>query len=92
MKSTIWQTPVISSKCSASRALFRREKTRSPNGLFWKKQNKKTPDIRRLSCNSLNSPCLAFVIGRYVNGSGYFADLADALEQAKEEIFITDWW
>uniref|UniRef100_A0A667ZXZ3 Phospholipase n=1 Tax=Myripristis murdjan TaxID=586833 RepID=A0A667ZXZ3_9TELE len=28
----------------------------------------------------------------YVNGSGYFADLADALEQAKEEIFITDWW
>lgn len=35
---------------------------------------------------------LAFVIGRYVNGSGYFADLADALEHAKEEIFITDWW
>ncbi|XP_076024753.1 phospholipase D2 [Genypterus blacodes] len=28
----------------------------------------------------------------YVNGSGYFADLADALDQAKEEIFITDWW
>ncbi|KAM6970672.1 phospholipase D2 [Aplochiton taeniatus] len=28
----------------------------------------------------------------YVNGSGYFADLADALENAKEEIFITDWW
>lgn len=28
----------------------------------------------------------------YVNGSGYFSDLADALEQAKEEIFITDWW
>ncbi|XP_013862151.1 phospholipase D1 [Austrofundulus limnaeus] len=28
----------------------------------------------------------------YVNGSGYFADLADALEKAKEEIFITDWW
>lgn len=28
----------------------------------------------------------------YVNGRGYFADLADALEQAKEEIFITDWW
>uniref|UniRef100_A0A8C4IVX0 Phospholipase n=1 Tax=Dicentrarchus labrax TaxID=13489 RepID=A0A8C4IVX0_DICLA len=28
----------------------------------------------------------------YVNGSGYFADLADALEQAKEEIYITDWW
>uniref|UniRef100_A0A8C2GR78 Phospholipase n=1 Tax=Cyprinus carpio TaxID=7962 RepID=A0A8C2GR78_CYPCA len=28
----------------------------------------------------------------YVNGNGYFSDLADALEQAKEEIFITDWW
>ncbi|XP_045896306.1 phospholipase D2 [Micropterus dolomieu] len=28
----------------------------------------------------------------YVNGRGYFADLADALEQATEEIFITDWW
>uniref|UniRef100_A0A3P9K1M0 Phospholipase n=1 Tax=Oryzias latipes TaxID=8090 RepID=A0A3P9K1M0_ORYLA len=28
----------------------------------------------------------------YVNGRDYFADLADALEQAKEEIFITDWW
>ncbi|KAG7516368.1 phospholipase D2-like [Solea senegalensis] len=28
----------------------------------------------------------------YVNGRGYFADLADALEKAKEEIFITDWW
>uniref|UniRef100_A0A8C7ZY55 Phospholipase n=1 Tax=Oryzias sinensis TaxID=183150 RepID=A0A8C7ZY55_9TELE len=27
----------------------------------------------------------------YVNGRDYFADLADALEQAKEEIFITDW-
>uniref|UniRef100_H3D2I7 Phospholipase n=1 Tax=Tetraodon nigroviridis TaxID=99883 RepID=H3D2I7_TETNG len=28
----------------------------------------------------------------YVNGRGYFADLADALEHAREEIFITDWW
>ncbi|KAM9332850.1 phospholipase D2 [Pholidichthys leucotaenia] len=28
----------------------------------------------------------------YVNGCDYFKDLADALEQAKEEIFITDWW
>ncbi|XP_051544488.1 phospholipase D2-like isoform X2 [Myxocyprinus asiaticus] len=28
----------------------------------------------------------------YVNGNGYFSDVADALEQAKEEIFITDWW
>ncbi|KAG5843907.1 hypothetical protein ANANG_G00155870 [Anguilla anguilla] len=28
----------------------------------------------------------------YVNGSGYFEDLAMALDQAKEEILITDWW
>uniref|UniRef100_A0A8C9TFX8 Phospholipase n=1 Tax=Scleropages formosus TaxID=113540 RepID=A0A8C9TFX8_SCLFO len=28
----------------------------------------------------------------YVNGSDYFADVAWALDQAKEEIFITDWW
>lgn len=42
MKSTIWQTPVISSKCSASRASLRREKTRSQNGLIWKKHAKNT--------------------------------------------------
>lgn len=29
---------------------------------------------------------------RYVNGKTYMEDVADALEQAKEEIFITDWW
>uniref|UniRef100_A0ABM5EJU0 Phospholipase n=1 Tax=Pogona vitticeps TaxID=103695 RepID=A0ABM5EJU0_9SAUR len=28
----------------------------------------------------------------FVNGAGYFAAVADALMQAKEEIFITDWW
>ncbi|XP_015216770.2 phospholipase D1 isoform X3 [Lepisosteus oculatus] len=28
----------------------------------------------------------------YVNGKTYMHDLADALEEAKEEIFITDWW
>lgn len=28
----------------------------------------------------------------YVNAKGYFQDVADALESAKEEIFITDWW
>uniref|UniRef100_A0A665WIE1 Phospholipase n=1 Tax=Echeneis naucrates TaxID=173247 RepID=A0A665WIE1_ECHNA len=28
----------------------------------------------------------------YVNGKNYMEDLADALEEAKEEIFITDWW
>uniref|UniRef100_H3ACG7 Phospholipase n=1 Tax=Latimeria chalumnae TaxID=7897 RepID=H3ACG7_LATCH len=28
----------------------------------------------------------------FVNGCNYFSSVADALEQAKEEIFITDWW
>ncbi|KAI4803916.1 hypothetical protein KUCAC02_025562 [Chaenocephalus aceratus] len=28
----------------------------------------------------------------YVNGKNYMEDVADALEEAKEEIFITDWW
>ncbi|XP_067879742.1 phospholipase D2-like [Heterodontus francisci] len=28
----------------------------------------------------------------FVNGSGYFSAVADALEEAKEEIFIADWW
>lgn len=35
------------------------------------------------------SKCLSF---RYVNAKGYFEDVADAMEEAKEEIFITDWW
>ncbi|EHB12476.1 Phospholipase D1 [Heterocephalus glaber] len=28
----------------------------------------------------------------YVNAKGYFEDVANAMEEAKEEIFITDWW
>uniref|UniRef100_A0A8D0HBB4 Phospholipase n=1 Tax=Sphenodon punctatus TaxID=8508 RepID=A0A8D0HBB4_SPHPU len=28
----------------------------------------------------------------YVNARGYFEDVANAMEAAKEEIFITDWW
>ncbi|XP_078266685.1 phospholipase D1-like isoform X2 [Rhinoraja longicauda] len=28
----------------------------------------------------------------YVNAKGYFEDVADAMENAQEEIFITDWW
>ncbi|XP_072110983.1 phospholipase D1-like isoform X2 [Mobula birostris] len=28
----------------------------------------------------------------YVNAKNYFEDVADALESAQEEIFITDWW
>lgn len=29
---------------------------------------------------------------RYVNAKGYFEDVANAMEEAEEEIFITDWW
>lgn len=28
----------------------------------------------------------------YVNARGYFEDVANAMEKAEEEIFITDWW
>ncbi|XP_028911138.1 phospholipase D2 [Ornithorhynchus anatinus] len=28
----------------------------------------------------------------FVNGAGYFAAVADAILQAEEEIYITDWW
>uniref|UniRef100_A0A8C4QWD0 PX domain-containing protein n=1 Tax=Eptatretus burgeri TaxID=7764 RepID=A0A8C4QWD0_EPTBU len=28
----------------------------------------------------------------FVNGERYFSEVADAMEKAKEEIFITDWW
>ncbi|XP_077204517.1 phospholipase D1 [Paroedura picta] len=28
----------------------------------------------------------------YLNAKGYFEDVANAMEAAKEEIFITDWW
>lgn len=34
----------------------------------------------------------ASVFHRYVNGKTYMEDVANALEEAKEEIFITDWW
>lgn len=34
----------------------------------------------------------AIYLCRYVNGKTYMEDVADALEEAKEEIFITDWW
>ena len=28
---------------------------------------------------------------RFVDGEGYFSAVADALESAREEIFVTDW-
>lgn len=33
-----------------------------------------------------------FSLWRFVNAAGYFDAIADALEAAKEEIFITAWW
>ena len=38
---------------------------------------------------AVRSPRLLF---RYVDGEGYFAAMAQALEAAEEEIFIADWW
>lgn len=35
---------------------------------------------------------ISVVYARYVDACGYFADIASALENATEEIFITDWW
>uniref|UniRef100_A0A087XTJ1 Phospholipase n=1 Tax=Poecilia formosa TaxID=48698 RepID=A0A087XTJ1_POEFO len=40
----------------------------------------------------LSAQQVCFVSCRYVNGKTYMEDVADALEEAKEEIFITDWW
>lgn len=31
-------------------------------------------------------------IGRFVDGESYFDSVADALESAEEEIFLTGWW
>ncbi|KFW93020.1 Phospholipase D1 [Phalacrocorax carbo] len=31
-------------------------------------------------------------LAKYVNAKWYFEDVANAMEAAKEEIFITDWW
>ena len=30
-------------------------------------------------------------ICRYSNGDGFMSDVADAIEKARKEIFITDW-
>lgn len=40
----------------------------------------------------LRSVFFFFNHSRYVNGKTYMEDVANALEEAKEEIFITDWW
>lgn len=49
--------------------------------------------ITSSSDNMLFCPgVIAIFLCRYVNGKTYMEDVADALEEAKEEIFITDWW
>ncbi|XP_016521110.1 phospholipase D1-like [Poecilia formosa] len=48
--------------------------------------------LRRLHLPSRGHLKVCFVSCRYVNGKTYMEDVADALEEAKEEIFITDWW
>lgn len=51
--------------------------------LFYK-NNYKNNIKRNPGTNPLSS--------RYVNAKGYFEDIANAMEEAAEEIFITDWW
>lgn len=38
------------------------------------------------------STCKKKSLCRYVDGAWYMSDVADLLEDAREEIFITDWW
>ncbi|KAM3823440.1 phospholipase D2 isoform 2-T3 [Vipera latastei] len=66
------------------------------------------PESGEISCVLLFDPAFRVQVGkkptetkygvrvdnscRFLNGEGYFAAVADALVQAREEIFITDWW
>lgn len=53
------------------------------------------PGPRGSLCTQLQGsspPLTALCACRFVNGAGYFAAVAEALLQAKEEIYITDWW
>ena len=42
--------------------------------------------------HSFAPPRAATPVGTLVDGSAYFSAVADAMELAKEEIFIADWW
>jgi phospholipase D1/2 len=35
---------------------------------------------------------MCLLVNRFVDGDSYFSAVANALEEAKEEIFISDWW
>lgn len=48
-------------------------------------------DLCQLSAFCHSDVCFQLKL-RYVNGKTYMEDVANALEEAKEEIFITDWW
>lgn len=42
--------------------------------------------------HSFVPPRSATPVGMFVDGSWYLSSVADAMELAKEEIFIADWW
>ncbi|KAK9533923.1 hypothetical protein VZT92_009011 [Zoarces viviparus] len=50
------------------------------------------PFLRDHRCGSFAQEQENIAAKWYVNGKTYMEDVADALEEAKEEIFITDWW
>lgn len=54
--------------------------------------NPKKAQLLYLSIYSMLLRVTVIFLCRYVNGKTYMEDVADALEEAKEEIFITDWW
>ncbi|XP_029437631.1 phospholipase D2 isoform X2 [Rhinatrema bivittatum] len=54
---------------------------------------KEGSDFMKMHRNESFAPIREETLAKwFVNGSGYFAAVAEALVQAKEEIFITDWW
>ena len=40
----------------------------------------------------LGSCMYSFILCRFVDGEDYFYAVSKALDEAKEEIYITDWW
>uniref|UniRef100_A0A8C3B1M8 Phospholipase n=1 Tax=Cyclopterus lumpus TaxID=8103 RepID=A0A8C3B1M8_CYCLU len=55
-------------------------------------RNHGKPFLRDHRCGSFAQEQENIASKWYVNGKTYMEDVADALEEAKEEIFITDWW
>ncbi len=44
------------------------------------------------SCLTASSSLISFHLSRFVDAAGYLELVADAIEKAEEEIYITDWW